>query len=59
MLVDGALSQSTFHRCSSCSVFALTTSSGDFTPWAGFGLFVGYTAIAVALASILLLRRDT
>jgi hypothetical protein len=39
--------------------YALTTSSGSLSPWAGFGLFVGYTAAALALAGALLLRRDS
>jgi ABC-type transport system involved in multi-copper enzyme maturation permease subunit len=40
-------------------VFALTPSPGNLSPWAGFGLFVAYTAIAIAIAAVLLLRRDT
>jgi len=39
--------------------YALTTSGGSLSPWAGFGLFVGYTAAALALAGALLLRRDS
>jgi hypothetical protein len=27
-------------------------------PWTGFALFVGYTAVAVAAAAVLLKRRD-
>jgi hypothetical protein len=40
-------------------VFALTTGSGSLSPWGGFGLFVGYTALGLAIAGFLLLRRDT
>ena len=28
-------------------------------PWPGFALFAGYTALAVAIAAVLLVRRDT
>ncbi|MDQ1700890.1 MAG: hypothetical protein QOF57_142, partial [Frankiaceae bacterium] len=27
-------------------------------PWAGFGLFLGYTALVMAVAAFLLKRRD-
>jgi ABC-type transport system involved in multi-copper enzyme maturation permease subunit len=40
------------------SIFSLTTGSGSLHPWPGFLLFVGYTALALAAAAVLLLRRD-
>jgi ABC-type transport system involved in multi-copper enzyme maturation permease subunit len=40
-------------------VFALHPSSGNLSPWGGFALFVGYTALALAIAAVLLGRRDT
>jgi ABC-2 type transport system permease protein len=40
-------------------IFSLTTGSGSLSPWGGFGLFVGYTAFALAVAAVLLVRRDT
>ena len=40
-------------------VFSLTTGSNSLSPWGGFALFVGYTAIAIAISALLLLRRDT
>jgi hypothetical protein len=39
-------------------IFALTTGSNSLSPWAGFALFVGYTALALAVAGVLLVRRD-
>ena len=40
-------------------VFSLTTGGHDLGHWAGFGLFCGYAAAAVAVAAVLLVRRDT
>ncbi len=40
-------------------IFSLVPGSGNLSPWGGFALFVGYTAIAVAIAAVLLVRRDT
>jgi ABC-2 type transport system permease protein len=40
------------------SIFSLHTGSDALHPWPGFLLFVGYTAAAIALAAVLLLRRD-
>jgi hypothetical protein len=40
-------------------VFQLYHGSHDLGPWSGFGLFCGYTAIAIAIAAVLLVRRDT
>jgi ABC-2 type transport system permease protein len=41
------------------SIFSLTTGSDSLHPWPGFGLFVAYTAVALAIAAVLLVRRDT
>ena len=30
-----------------------------FSAWGGFALFCGYTAAALAIAAVLLVRRDT
>ena len=40
------------------SVFSLTRGAHTLAPWPGFALFVGYTALAVAVAAVLLVRRD-
>ncbi len=40
-------------------VFSLTHGSHDLAPWPGFALFCGYTALTIAIAAILLVRRDT
>ncbi|MBV8078768.1 MAG: ABC transporter permease [Actinobacteria bacterium] len=39
-------------------VFSLTTGSHDLGHWAGFALFCGYTVLALAIAGVLLKRRD-
>jgi hypothetical protein len=41
------------------AVFALTHGSDSLAPWPGFALFCGYAALAIAVAAVLLLRRDT
>lgn len=41
------------------AVFALTTGAHSLAPWTGFALFCGYAAVALALAAVLLARRDT
>jgi len=41
------------------AIFALTHGSDTLAPGPGFALFCGYTALAVAVAAILLHRRDT
>jgi len=41
------------------AVFQLTHDSGSLSPGAGALLFVGYCAVAVAIAAVLLVRRDT
>ena len=40
-------------------IFSLTTGSHDLGHWTGFGLFCGYAAAAIAIAAVLLVRRDT
>jgi hypothetical protein len=39
-------------------IMAVTTHSPDLAPWAGFGLFLGYAAAAIAVAAFLLKKRD-
>jgi ABC-type transport system involved in multi-copper enzyme maturation permease subunit len=39
-------------------IFSLTTGAHDLHPWPGFLLFCGYTAVTVAVAAVLLRRRD-
>ena len=36
-----------------------TTSGNHLSPWVGFGLLCAYAAAALAIASVLLVRRDT
>jgi len=36
-----------------------TTSGNHLSPWVGFALLCGYAAAALAIASVLLVRRDT
>ena len=40
-------------------VFALTHGSHDLAPGPGIALFCAYTAVAIAIAAVLLMRRDT
>ena len=35
------------------------SSGNHLSPWVGLGLFAAYAAVAIALAAVLLLRRDT
>ena len=39
-------------------VFSLTRGAHDLAPGPGFALFCGYTALAIAVAAVLLVRRD-
>ena len=39
-------------------VLSLTHGPHDLAPWPGFALFCGYTALTVAIAAVLLVRRD-
>jgi ABC-type transport system involved in multi-copper enzyme maturation permease subunit len=41
------------------SIFQLTHGSHSLSPWGGFALFAVYTAVAIAIAAVLLVRRDT
>jgi hypothetical protein len=41
------------------SIFQLTHDSGSFAPLPGILIFLGYCAAAIAIAAILLRRRDT
>jgi ABC-2 type transport system permease protein len=36
-----------------------TTSGGHLSPWVGLALFAGYAAATIAVAAVLLVRRDT
>ena len=40
------------------SIFALTTDAHSLAPGPGLALFCGYTALAIAIAAVLLVRRD-
>jgi ABC-2 type transport system permease protein len=40
------------------AIMQLTRGSNSLAPWAGFGLFVGYAAVVIAVAAVLLRRRD-
>ena len=40
------------------AILAITRDSSSLAPWTGFGLFCGYTAVALLLAAVLLRRRD-
>jgi hypothetical protein len=41
------------------AVFSLTHGSDRLAPWPGFALFCGYAILTIAIAAVLLLRRDT
>lgn len=40
-------------------IFFLTHGAHSLSPWPGAALFVGYCALVLALAAVLLVRRDT
>jgi ABC-2 type transport system permease protein len=40
------------------AVWTITPDPGTLAPWAGFGVFCAYVAIAMAIAAVLLVRRD-
>jgi ABC-2 type transport system permease protein len=40
------------------SIFSLTHGAHSLAPWPGFALFVGYAAATIAVAAVLLVRRD-
>jgi ABC-2 type transport system permease protein len=39
-------------------IFALFHGPHDLGPWPGFALFIGYTMFVIAIAAVLLVRRD-
>jgi ABC-2 type transport system permease protein len=41
------------------SIFSLTHGAHSLAPWPGLALFCGYAAAALAIAAVLLVRRDT
>ena len=41
------------------ALWTITPEAHTLAPWAGFGLFCGYTAAILAVAAVLLVRRDT
>jgi ABC-type transport system involved in multi-copper enzyme maturation permease subunit len=41
------------------AVFSLTHGSDSLAPWPGFAIFCGYAAATLAVAAVLLRRRDT
>jgi hypothetical protein len=40
------------------AIWTITPDPGTLAPWAGFGIFCAYVAIAFAIAAVLLVRRD-
>ena len=40
-------------------IFSLTHGTHSLSPWPGAALFVGYCALVLAIAAVLLVRRDT
>ena len=43
----------------STPIFSLTHGAHSLAPWPGGLLFVGYCALTLAIAAVLLVRRDT
>jgi hypothetical protein len=41
------------------ALWTITPEAHTLAPWAGFALFCGYAAAALAIAAVLLVRRDT
>jgi hypothetical protein len=39
--------------------FSLTHGADSLSPWPGAALFVGYCALVLVIAAVLLVRRDT
>ena len=39
-------------------IMSLTHGSSDLGPWTGFGLFCAYIVVAIAIAAVMLVRRD-
>jgi ABC-type transport system involved in multi-copper enzyme maturation permease subunit len=40
------------------AIWTITPDPGTLAPWAGFGIFCAYVAVAMAIAAVLLVRRD-
>jgi hypothetical protein len=40
-------------------ILSITHDSHSLAPWTGFGLFCAYAAATLAVAAVLLVRRDT
>ncbi len=41
------------------AILSITHDSGSLSPWVGFAVFCGYAAFTLAVAALLLVRRDT
>ena len=41
------------------AIWTITPDPDTLAPWAGFGVFCGYAALALAIAAVLMRRRDT
>jgi ABC-type transport system involved in multi-copper enzyme maturation permease subunit len=41
------------------AILAITPDSSSLSPWVGFAVFCGYAAATLAVAAVLLVRRDT
>ncbi len=40
------------------AIWTINPDPRTLAPWAGFGIFCGYVAISMAIAAVLLVRRD-
>ena len=40
------------------AIWTINPDPGTLAPWAGFGIFCAYVAVAMAIAAVLLIRRD-
>ncbi|HWF24446.1 MAG TPA: hypothetical protein VG275_03305, partial [Solirubrobacteraceae bacterium] len=41
------------------AVWTINPDPNTLSPWVGLALFAGYAAVAIAIAAILMTRRDT
>jgi ABC-2 type transport system permease protein len=41
------------------AIWTINPDPNTLAPWAGFGVFCAYTALAIAIAAVLMIRRDT
>lgn len=41
------------------AIWTITPDPNTLAPWAGFGVFCAYTALSIAIAAVLMVRRDT